>query len=530
MLSMATISEGDGPSLMRAFAAISSFALFLYVVYGAIWRLYFSPIAKFPGPRFATLTFLNQLYYDIILGGKYTRKILDYHAAYGPIVRINPYELHINDPFFHEKLYVRSSKGKTDKWGWSMGALAALGSSLFTTLPHDLHRMRRAAWAPYFSKQSIRRIQPTLIQSCVDQTCQRLSEYQGRGKPVVMIYAWSALIADIISEYSFPHGYRLLDKAEFDEEHFGIWTALTRTLHPLRHFPWLFGIMDAMPLWLTKIVAPPFYLILGERDRLEIEAKAMITQRGSALEKDIRSRPSLLQALADTDLLPEREKTPARITSEAQTAMVAGTLTATRCLTVATYHILANKDILEKLMSELEDGIPGPQISASLDQLEKMPYLVAIMYESLRLFYGLSHRLARIFPDRPMYYKDWVIPAGVPVSMSIPHIHDNEDIFPEAYLFRPERWLPLETEGQRLLRFMVAFGSGSRQCIGMELAKAEILTALACVFRRFGHKMKLLDTVRERDVDPVDDYFDPQPSRQSNGVVVVIERDDELKA
>lgn len=80
---MATISEGGGPSLTHILAAISSSGLFLYLVYGAIWRLYFSPIAMFPGPRFAALTFWNQLYYDIILGGKYTWKIADYHKAYG---------------------------------------------------------------------------------------------------------------------------------------------------------------------------------------------------------------------------------------------------------------------------------------------------------------------------------------------------------------------------------------------------------------------------------------------------------------
>jgi hypothetical protein len=30
--------------------------LSIYVVYCAIWRLYLSPIAKFPGPRLAALT------------------------------------------------------------------------------------------------------------------------------------------------------------------------------------------------------------------------------------------------------------------------------------------------------------------------------------------------------------------------------------------------------------------------------------------------------------------------------------------
>ena len=403
-----------------------------------------------------------------------------------------------------------------------------MGTSVFTTLEHDMHRIRRAPWAPYFSKQSIRRIQPTLIQPCIDKLCQKFSGYQDRGKPVVMIQAWSTLAADIISEYSFPRGYRLLDKPDFDKAHYQSWMAFTKTTHVMRHLNWLFNIIEAMPLSLMEILAPSFFLVLQERGRLETEAKAMRTQRGSISEKEKESRPSLLQALTNTDLLPEVEKSPERITSEAQLAMVAGTLTMSGCLTAATYHVLADKDIHTRLMSDLARGIPEQQISPSLEQLEKMPYLVAIMYESLRLFYGVSHRLSRIFPDRPMYYKDWAIPAGVPVSMSIPHIHDNEEIFPEPHSFRPERWLPLETEGQRLLRFLATFGGGSRQCVGMEMAKAEILLALACVFRRFGHKMKLFDTVRERDVDPVYDYFDPHPSRENNGVLVMIERDDEL--
>ena len=61
------------------------FVLFtvLYTVYGAIYRLYLSPIAAFPGPKFASLTFWNEFYYDVYLGGKYTWKIKEYHQRYG---------------------------------------------------------------------------------------------------------------------------------------------------------------------------------------------------------------------------------------------------------------------------------------------------------------------------------------------------------------------------------------------------------------------------------------------------------------
>ncbi len=339
-----------------------------------------------------------------------------------------------------------------------------------------------------------------------------------------MMHAWASLTADVISGYSFPQGYNLLDTHGFDSEHYNAWMAFTAVCNPSRHFPWLFTIFDAMPLWVTKLTSNAFYMTLRERERLVAQAETILSQRGKPVEKAF-SGQSLLQALADTNLLPEAEKTPERMTAEAQLAMGAGTLTTSNCLRSATYHILANPDIHAKLMQELMTCFPDPDMPPTMDELEKLPYLRATMYESLRIFHGVSHRLARVFPDRAIQYKDWTIPPGTPVSMTTVHILDNEDIFPEPYQFRPERWLPLETNGQRLLRHLVTFGGGSRGCIGLELAKAEFLTAVACVFRRFGARMRLKDTVRERDVDTVYDIFNPAPSRKANGVLVVLDQE-----
>ena len=91
-----------------------------YVLYLAISRLYLSPVASIPGPRLAALSFWYEFYYDVILRGRYTWKIAELHEQYGPIIRINPFEVHIHDPDFYDELYVSGGKRKTDVWSWTV--------------------------------------------------------------------------------------------------------------------------------------------------------------------------------------------------------------------------------------------------------------------------------------------------------------------------------------------------------------------------------------------------------------------------
>ena len=55
----------------------------LYLVGLIVYRLYLSPIAKFPGPKLAAATYLYEGYYDVVKRGKYTFKIRDLHSEYG---------------------------------------------------------------------------------------------------------------------------------------------------------------------------------------------------------------------------------------------------------------------------------------------------------------------------------------------------------------------------------------------------------------------------------------------------------------
>ena len=82
-------------------------------------------VPLFPGPVIQCFDTLPnalcryEFYYDVVLRGQYTFHIRDLHRQYGPIIRINPYELDISDPAYIDTLYASKASGeKRDKWEW----------------------------------------------------------------------------------------------------------------------------------------------------------------------------------------------------------------------------------------------------------------------------------------------------------------------------------------------------------------------------------------------------------------------------
>ncbi|KAJ3929376.1 MAG: hypothetical protein NXY57DRAFT_900206 [Lentinula lateritia] len=65
-------------------------SLFLYVGALAIYRLFFHPLSKYPGPLLASLTDWYEMYYNIIKGGALVTKINRLHKVHGPVIRIGP--------------------------------------------------------------------------------------------------------------------------------------------------------------------------------------------------------------------------------------------------------------------------------------------------------------------------------------------------------------------------------------------------------------------------------------------------------
>ena len=233
---------------------------------------------------------------------------------------------------------------------------------------------------------------------------------------------------------------------------------------------------------------------------------------------------TIFHGILESDL-PPHEKTYKRLSAEAATVIVAGSATVSVIMKTTIFHVLDNPDVAQKLHDELQMAMPDPsQAPPPLGELQKLPYLSAIILEGLRMGHGVSHRLQRIKPDGSLKFHQWKIPAGTPVSMTSVFIHDNPTIFPNPHQFRPERWLlHKQEEGKvrRLEKYLVPFSRGSRSCIGVNLAYAELYLTFATLFRRF--ELELFESTR-LDVDLAHDYFNPEVSLKSKGVRVMVKK------
>lgn len=69
-------------SKLEAFGALLA-AYLLYGICLAIYRLYLSPISKFPGPKLAAYTLWYEFYYDVVKRGRFAWEIKRMHEVYG---------------------------------------------------------------------------------------------------------------------------------------------------------------------------------------------------------------------------------------------------------------------------------------------------------------------------------------------------------------------------------------------------------------------------------------------------------------
>ena len=163
---------------IEAWLGLCSGLTLVYLASLTLHRLVLSPLAKIPGPRLAGLTSWYEIYYDIIQPGQYVWKIKDMHEKYGPIVRVAPSEIHIADPTFLDEIYAGASRSRY-KYEFQLRTLP-VPMSMGAARTHDLHRKRREALNPFFSKKSVVNLQ-SMVQTKVRQLAKVFEEHRKSG-------------------------------------------------------------------------------------------------------------------------------------------------------------------------------------------------------------------------------------------------------------------------------------------------------------------------------------------------------------
>ena len=80
----------------------------------------------------------------------------------------------------------------------------------------------------------------------------------------------------------------------------------------------------------------------------------------------------------------------------------------------------------------------------------------------------------------PWRLGEYVVPADSWVLMSILLVHHRDDVYPDPFAFRPERF-----EGQKPGTYTwIPFGGGIRRCLGATLAMAEQRSVLRAIAAR----------------------------------------------
>ncbi|GFF63204.1 cytochrome P450 [Aspergillus udagawae] len=240
-----------GLSQLPMFTAVT--AIFAYLIACMLYHLYLSPVAAFPGHPLAAVTWFYEFYYDAICGGQYIFRIREMHKKFGPIIRINPEELHIETSEFYGSLYTsgREKRNKTLQYSRQFGT----PNSTIATIGHDLHRMRCSVLNPFFSKASVRRLQP-VIWAKVDILLNRLEDLKKSGRPIRMDMAYFAFTNDVIMEYSFGRSRQRLQKEDFNASTKEALLAASKIVHWMKHFHWIIHVAHIVPLWIMSWISP----------------------------------------------------------------------------------------------------------------------------------------------------------------------------------------------------------------------------------------------------------------------------------
>ncbi|KAF7549516.1 hypothetical protein G7Z17_g6338 [Cylindrodendrum hubeiense] len=184
------------------------------------------------------------------------------------------------------------------------------------------------------------------------------------------------------------------------------------------------------------------------------------------------------------------------ISGAASSNVVAGSDTTSITLISILFNILKHPHVLQKLRDELDDASVAGQISNPITfaESQSLPYLQAIFKESMRMHPATGLPMWRVVLPEGAVICNQHFSGGAIVGINSWVAHYNHDVYgKDVDEFRPDRWIDNNKETlNRMERYFMPFGLGSRTCIGKNISLLEIGKLVPQLVRRFD--FQLLDT------------------------------------
>lgn len=220
-------------------------------------------------------------------------------------------------------------------------------------------------------------------------------------------------------------------------------------------------------------------------------AKTRITERLNSPKEDIASNRDFLTRFLEAGKKDPEFLHPQRILSLTTANMFAGSDTTAITLRAIFYYLLKNPETLQRLLKELDEnenaGLFSDDRLVTWNEVHDLPYLTAVIKESLRCHPATGLPLERIVPSGGIDVCGQFLPGGTIVGCSAWTVHRSEAIFgTDPKCFRPERWLEASEKAKSDMNsFLFSFGAGARTCVGKNISYLEMYKLVPAVLRTF---------------------------------------------
>ncbi|XP_025204857.1 cytochrome P450 4V2-like [Melanaphis sacchari] len=199
-----------------------------------------------------------------------------------------------------------------------------------------------------------------------------------------------------------------------------------------------------------------------------------------------KSKPEKNQAKSFLDLLLNvLNENPDQITikdiqEEVDTFLFEGHDTSSISMIMTILLLGMHQDIQDNAREELYNIFGDSDRDATMEDLNAMRYLDAVIKESLRLYPSVPSFTREL--NTTLQLKNYSIPP-MTTMVIVPYIlHRNEDIYPKPDDFIPERFFDEENKSKFIFGY-IPFSAGARNCIGQKYAMNQMKTVISTILR-----------------------------------------------